>query len=77
MRYADEYLKGGGGTGEAVNSLLAHYSQEQLVELDMVLGIVNLVNHFIASFGIEIEKGHIAPGEAEALRKRMGRKIKT
>jgi hypothetical protein len=56
-----------------VEALKKHYSEEQLVELDIILGIVNLVNHFIASFDIEIEKDHISAKELEALRQRMHR----
>ena len=73
LRYADEYLKQGGASAEVLGALKNHLSEEQLVELDVVMGIANLVNHFIASFGIEIEKGHISAKELEALRERMGR----
>ncbi len=73
LRYADEYIRKGGASADVVDALKKHYSEEQVVELDIVLGIVNLVNHFIASFGIEIEKGHITEKQLEALRQRMGR----
>lgn len=73
LRYADEYLQKGGASAEVVDTLKKYYSEEQLVELDIVLGVVNLVNHFIASFGVEIEKDHISAKELEALRQRMRR----
>lgn len=71
LRYADEYLSRGGASPEVVGVLKQHYNEEQLVELDVIIGIANLVNHFIASFGIEIEKDHISAKELEALRQRM------
>ncbi len=73
LRYAEEYLNRGGASAEVVEALKKHYSEEQLVELDVVIGIVSLVNHFIASFGIEIEKEHITQEQLAALRRRMSR----
>jgi len=73
LRYAYEYLQKVGASAEVVDALKKHYTEEQLVELDIVIGVANLVNHFIASFGIEIEKDHITPERVAALRKRMGR----
>ena len=73
LRYAEEYLARGGAGSETVEALKKHYSEEQLVELDVILAIVNLVNHFISTFGIEIEKDNISPGELKVLRQRMRR----
>jgi alkylhydroperoxidase family enzyme len=73
LRYAEEYLSQRGASAEVVDRLKEHYSEEQLVELDVIVGIANLVNHFIASFNIEIEKDHISEKDLEALQKRMGR----
>ena len=56
-----------------MDALKKHYSEEQLVELEVATGVVNLVNHFVESFQIEIEKGHATADELTALRKRMGR----
>lgn len=72
LKYSDEYLSRGGASPEVVEALKKHFTEEMLVELDVVIGIANLVNHFIASFGIEIEKDHISAQELEALRQRMG-----
>ena len=71
LRYADEYLQQVGASAEVVEALKKHYTEEQLVELDVAIGIANMVNHFIASFDIEIEKDHISAKELEALRQRM------
>ena len=71
LRYADEYLQKVGASAEVVDALKKHYSEEQMVELDVAIGIANVVNHFIASFDIEIEKDHISAKELEALRQRM------
>ena len=73
LRYAEEYLSRGGASSEVVEALRKHYSDEQLVELDIALGIVNLVNHFIESFEIEIEASHVTAEERARLKKRMGR----
>jgi len=73
LRYADGYLSHGGASTEVVDPLKKHYSEEQLVELNVAIGIANLVNHFVESFGIEIEKDHITPEQLAALRQRMGR----
>ena len=73
LRYAEEYLTRTGASSEVVETLKKHYSEEQLVELNIILGVANLVNHFIASFDIEIEKDHISAKELEALRQRMHR----
>ncbi len=73
LRYAEEYLTRKGANSEVVEALKKHYTEEQLVELDVIIGVANLVNHFIASFGVEIEKDHISAKELEALRQRMHR----
>lgn len=72
LRYAEEYLTQEGTSSEVVEALKKHYTEEQLVELDVVIGIANMVNHFIASFDIEIEKDHISAKELDSLRQRMG-----
>ncbi len=58
LRYAEEYLKEGKASSQVVADLSKHYSVEQMVELNVAIGIVNLVNHFIETFQIEIEADH-------------------
>lgn len=73
LRYADEYLSQGGASPEVVEALKKHWSEEQVVELEVILGSINLANHFITSMDIEIEKERISSPELEQLRKRMSR----
>ncbi len=73
LRYADEYLSRAGASPQVIDALRSHYSEEQLVELDVALAICNLANRFNGSFDIEIDKEHIIPEQLAALRKRMGR----
>ena len=68
LRYAEEYQNRPGESPEVIDSLRKHYSEEQLVELDVLLGIANLANRFNGSFDIEIDH---APEQQAALRKRM------
>lgn len=70
LRYADEYQHRPGASPEVIDSLRKHYSEEQLVELDVLLGIANLANRLNISFDIEIDH---APEQQAALGKRVGR----
>lgn len=65
LRYAEEYQIRPGASPEAIESLRKHYSEEQLVELDVLLGIANLANRLNISFDIEIDR---APEQQAALR---------
>ena len=69
LRYADEYQSRPGASPEVIDSLRKHYSEEQLVELDVLLGIANLANRLNISFDIEIDH---APEQQAALSKRVG-----
>lgn len=70
LRYADEYQSRPGASPEVIDSLKRHYGEEQLVELDVLLGIANLANRLNVSFDIEIDH---APEPQAVLSKRAGR----
>ena len=60
-----------GASSEVIDSLRKYYAEEQLVELDVLLGVANLANRLNVSFDIEIDH---APEHLAALRKRVGRR---
>ena len=70
LRYAEEYQNRPGASPEVIESLKKHYSEEQLVELDVLLGIANLANRLNVSFDIEIDH---APEPKTASGGRAGR----
>ncbi len=55
LRYAEEYQNRPGENPEVIDSLSKHYSEEQLVKLNVLLGIANLANRFNGSLDIEID----------------------
>lgn len=71
LRYAQEYLERKGASPEVVEALKRYYNEEQIVELEVILGSVNLANHFVASMGIEVEIEHTDAHELNELHRRM------
>jgi len=71
LRYTEEYLEEGRASSGVVEALKSHYSEDQMVELEIIIGSVNLANHFVGSFGIEIEPERVSTRELEELRQQM------
>jgi AhpD family alkylhydroperoxidase len=71
LRYAEEYLDEGRASPGVVDALKSHYAEDQMVELELIIGSVNLANHFVGAFGIEIEPERVSTPELEELRRQM------
>lgn len=60
LQYAEEVTKQVDAGEELYQALSRHFSTEQLVEMNVVIGLANLVNRFIESFKVEIEADQLA-----------------